>query len=109
MRLPNSHDALEAIFTQKKSNSIWVVLMKDDRGKLTLLVDHALHRPWSCENRKLAEFQAKNCNGEARLWKDAWDLLMKEYPNLEKSLVEKLHHDQAVNGINNLNKVYDRG
>ncbi len=72
------------------ASSTFVVLMKDQKGRLTLLADPGMDRPWSSKNKKLADFHAKECNGEARTWGEAFSLLQKEYPQFEKELVERI-------------------
>ena len=68
----------------------YVILMKDNRGKLTLLADPGMDRPWSSKNKRLADFHASQCDGEARSFEEAWQLLIKEHPTFEKELVERI-------------------
>jgi hypothetical protein len=80
----------------KHGHSIYVILMKDDRGNLTLLADPGMNLPWHSKNERLAKFHADQCSGMAATWHDAWKLLLKENPNFEKELVEraaKVHTD----------------
>lgn len=83
------------------SDSIFVILLKDDRGHLTLLADPGIERPWSSKNRRLAEFHASQCNGMAETWGNAFRLLLKENPNFEKELNERVQRnaDTTFRGI----------
>lgn len=72
------------------SKSIFVILMKDSNGRLTLLADPGMNRPWSSKNKRLADFHAKACDGEARTWSEAFSLLLKENPGFEKELIERV-------------------
>ena len=72
------------------ARTVYVVLMKDDAGNPTLLVDPGLDRPWSSKNKRLADFHAKQCNGEARTWQEAFDILKKHTPNLEDALIKRM-------------------
>lgn len=75
---------------QQLSRGIYVILLKDTQGRLTLLADPGMSRPWSSKNKRLADFHAKECDGEARTWEDAFNLLVKEHPTFEKELVERI-------------------
>lgn len=92
MNIPFEHRVLERL-----SKSIYVVLMKDTVGNLTLLADPGMNRPWSSKNKRLADFHAKECNGEARPWGEAFSLLLKENPGFEKELIERV--SRAKNDI----------
>lgn len=89
-----SDDIFDRI-SAKISKKCWVILLKDDSGKLTLLADPGLNRPWSANgpnplrNQKTAEFHAKNCGGMAATWEDAFRLLRAEQPDFEKRLAER--------------------
>lgn len=72
------------------ARSTYVILLKDQRGHLTLLADPGLNRPWSSKNKKLADFHAKQCDGEARTYEDAFRLLHKEHPLLESELLDRI-------------------
>lgn len=74
----------------KFTRNTYVILMKDGRGKLTLLADPGMNRPWSSKNKRLADFHASQCDGEARTFDEAWRLLIKEHPAFEKELVERI-------------------
>lgn len=88
--------------TSRLSKRIYVILMKGDDGKLTLLVDTGLNRPWCANsdnilrNKKLAEFHASECGGMAATYEDAFSLLRKENPNFEKSLVDNLKRKARI-------------
>ena len=68
----------------------YVILMKDAAGRLTLLADPGMDRPWSSKNKRLADFHASECDGEARTFEEAWKLLIKEHPTFEKELIERI-------------------
>lgn len=68
------------------AKSTYVVLMKDDEGKLTLLADPGMQRPWSSRSKQVADFHAKECDGMAETFENAFKLLMKESPGFEKEL-----------------------
>lgn len=85
MTIPFDHNILARL-----SKSIYVVLMKDSAGNLTLLADPGMNRPWSSKNKRLADFHAKECDGEARPWGEAFSLLLKANPGFEKELIERV-------------------
>lgn len=72
------------------SSRIYVILLKDAQGRLTLLADPGMNQPWSSKNKRLADFHAHQCDGEARTWAEAFALLVKENPGFEKELVERI-------------------
>jgi hypothetical protein len=78
------------------AKTTYVIVLKDQQGKLTLLADPGLGRPWSAggpnplRNQKTAEFHAKNCDGMACTWEEAFRLLQKEDPGFEKKLYDQL-------------------
>lgn len=72
----------------------YVILCRDDKGNLTLLMDPGLNRPWFSTNKKYADFQAKACDGEARTYEDAFQLLKKAAPDFEKSIMRHLENAQ---------------
>jgi hypothetical protein len=74
------------------AKTIYVILLRDAKGKLTLLADPGLNRPWSSKNKKLADFHASQCDGEARTYGEAFELLRKEHPDLEKTLTARIAH-----------------
>lgn len=88
--------------TSRLAKKIYVILMKDDDGKLTLLVDTGLNRPWCANsenvlrNKKLAEFHAHECGGMAATYEDAFSLLKKANPNFEKKLVDNLKRKARI-------------
>ena len=73
-----------------KPKEIYVVLLKNDQGKLDLLADPGLGKPWSSKNKRLADFHAKQNNGEARTCAEAWDILLKANPLFEKDLFDRI-------------------
>lgn len=81
-----------------KSRELYVILMKDDEGRLTLLADPGQGKPWYSKNKKLADYHAKECNGEARTWQEAFDLLCKAHPEFEKELYQRIGnvHDGII-------------
>jgi hypothetical protein len=81
-----------------KAQTTYVVLLKH-QGKLTLLVDPGLNRPWSSPNKKFADFQATACDGMAETVENAWALLLKENPLFEKQLVEGLSNQQINRNV----------
>lgn len=72
------------------SDSIYVILLKDANQKLTLLADPGSRKPWSSKNKKLADYHAAQCDGEARTWREAFGLLLKEHPGFESELYERI-------------------
>lgn len=90
MNLPKSKDELIGMLVHVKSNVIYVILVKDNEGKPTLVVDPGTHLPYKNENKRVADYMAKLHGGEARTWKDAWSILIKAHPTLEKSLLDNL-------------------
>ncbi len=72
------------------ATTTYVILLRDNEGKLTLLADPGMGRPWSGRNKRLADFHARQCNGEARTWAEAFALLKKEAPNLEDVLYDRV-------------------
>lgn len=89
MSSPSDYHSLFAAFVGKHAKTTYVILMKDDRGNVTLLADPGMQQPWSSKNKRLADFHAKECNGEARTWQEAFDILLKANPQFEKELVER--------------------
>jgi hypothetical protein len=88
--------------TGRLAKTIWVILVKDDAGNLTLLADPGLNKPWSINgpnplrNQRVAEFHAKECNGQAATYEDAFRLLLKENPNFEKQLHDRLKKSAKI-------------
>ncbi len=81
------------------ASSTYVVLYKTKKGKLTLLIDPGLNRVCSYSNKRLAEYHAKENDGMAATWADAWALLVKEYGTLEKledELLQKIVESQKT-------------
>lgn len=71
------------------AKTTYVVLMKDSNGKLNLVVDIGMGRPWSSKNKKMADQVASECDGMAATFEEAFKLLIKDNPAYEKDL-EKL-------------------
>lgn len=70
------------------------------RGQLTLLIEPGLNKVWSIRNKSIAEFHAKENNGMACTWEEAWRLLVKEYGSLERledELMQKMVKTQEAN------------
>lgn len=82
--------SFDPVALQRISRGTYVILLKDAQGKLTLLADPGMSRPWSSKNRAIAKFHAGECDGEARTWEEAFKLLIKEYPTFEKELIERI-------------------
>lgn len=66
----------------------YVILVKDDDGQPTLVVDPGTHLPYKNGNKRVADMFAKMYKGEARTFAEAWDILKKAHPFLEKDLAE---------------------
>jgi hypothetical protein len=82
-------DLFHAVAT-RVAKSTYVILLRDQKGCLTLLADPGLNRPWSSKNKRLADFHASKCGGEARTYEDAFSLLHKEHPLFEHDLINRL-------------------
>ena len=80
----------DPVFFQRLAHGTYVILLKDERGNLTLLADPGMSRPWSSKNYNIAKFHAAECDGEARTFEDAFKLLLKDNPGFEKELVERI-------------------
>lgn len=80
----------DPIHLQTLANSIYVVLIKDREGHLTLVAEPGLQRPWSSKNKKFADFIAHEADGMAATWREAFTLLLKENPMFEKQLHERI-------------------
>lgn len=78
------------------AKTTYVILVKDDQGRTNLLVDTGLNKPWSIRNKRLADFHAKECDGEARTYEEALSILMKENPMFEKVLYERLEKKAKI-------------
>ena len=78
-----------SIFSRIAKNT-YVILLKDTQGNLTLLADPGMSRPWSSKNKNIANFHAEECDGMASTFEEAFKLLLKENPNFEKELHERL-------------------
>ncbi len=87
---------------KRLSNRIYVIVVKDPAGKLTLLADPGMDKPWCANstsvmrNKKLADFHAAQCDGMACTWSEAFSLLMKENPLFEKQLYERLRTSARI-------------
>jgi hypothetical protein len=71
------------------AKTTFVVLIRHE-GKLNLIVDPGLNQPWSTKQRKHADIVAKECDGMVATYAEAVDLLMKDNPQFEKSLYDRL-------------------
>lgn len=94
-----------AQIVNRLSKTIYVVLLRDQKGNLTLLMDPGLSRPWSSKNKRLADFHAAQCDGEAHTWESAFSLLRKECPDFEKQLIERVVHGTKEQVTRNLPRV----
>lgn len=83
-----SNSAFNAVFN-RVAKSIYVVVGKNSEGRLSILQDPGMGKPWSSKNKKLADFHAKQNNGAVYTAEDAFSLLLKENPNFERDLVER--------------------
>lgn len=72
------------------AKTTYVVLVKDDQGKLTLIADPGLGQPWHSRNKRFADQVASECNGMAATYEDAFKLLLKDNPHFEKQLHDRL-------------------
>lgn len=68
------------------AKTTYVVLLKDGNGKLNLVVDIGMGRPWSSQNKKRADEVAAECDGMAATYEEAFRLLMKDNPKYEADL-----------------------
>jgi hypothetical protein len=71
------------------AKTTFVIIVKDE-GRLNLIVDPGLNRPWSTKSRKFADTVAKECDGMVATYAEAVDLLMKDNPDYEKMLHDRL-------------------
>ena len=84
-----SHPFLDYLVA-KKAKTVYVILLKDDQGRVALLADPGQKLPWHGTNLNLAKFYATSCNGEAHTWQSAFDILKKDNPKFEKDLYERI-------------------
>ena len=82
--------------TYRLAKTIYVVLYRQPDGRLNLVPDPGMDRPWSNKNKRLADQVAKEHNGEARTWQEAFDLLRKDDPEIEKRLVDAIQKKQQI-------------
>ena len=73
------------------ASTTYVILVKDPQGNPTLIMDPGLGQPWHSKNKRLADFHASKCNGEARTFREAWDILMKACPGFELNLIDRVN------------------
>lgn len=71
------------------AKTTYVILVKHE-GKLNLIVDPGLNRPWSTKNKKYADIVAQEAGGEARTYEDALALLIKDNPGFTKVLHDRI-------------------
>lgn len=83
-------DSTPDMIAWRIAKTTYVIMLAGDDGKPNLLVDPGLNKPWSTTNKKLADFHASQCNGEARTYEDALNILVKANPTFEKVLHENL-------------------
>jgi hypothetical protein len=74
-----------------------VVVLYDQEGKLTLVLDPGLGRPWSTKNEKQAKWMADQVGGEAHTWESAFKLLLKAHPNFEDDLIDRIRRRTTLN------------
>lgn len=85
LNMPDHHNIINRL-----AKTVYVVLYKTrpspqhPTGQLTLLVEPGENTVWSCHNKGIAEFHAKENKGMAATWAEAWSLLVKEYGNLDR-------------------------
>lgn len=88
------------------AKTTWVVLYKTPpsprypTGQLTLLLEPGIGKVWSIHNRAIAELHAKENNGMAATWEEAFRLLTKEYgglAQLEDTLMKRIVDAQERN------------
>lgn len=102
-----------ANIAERLSKTTYVILLRDEHKNITLLADPGLNRPWSSKNKRLADFHAAQCNGEAHTWESAFSILRKEFPDFEKSLIQRLHNAaqkqtvKVLSGTKNLKPIID--
>lgn len=82
--------------TYRLAKTIYVVLYKQPDGKLNLVPDPGMGKPWSSKNKRFADQVAKEHNGEARTWQEAFDLLRKDDPHFEQRLVDAIQKKQQI-------------
>ncbi len=81
----------------------FVVLIKGDDGKPNLVVDPGMGRPWSSRNKRFADQVAKECDGEARTWEEAFKIIKKAHPEFERELHARIAN-AAASASQNLGK-----
>lgn len=72
------------------AKTTYVVLVKDDQGRLTLIADPGMNQPWHSQNKRFADTVASECDGMAATWEDAFKLLLKDNPKFEHQLHERI-------------------
>lgn len=91
---------VEDMIASRLAKQIYVVLVKDDHGKLTLIVDPGLGKPWNTKRKLHAEQVAKECDGMAATIEEAHRLLLKENPFFERSLVDRVQRAAKIKANN---------
>lgn len=94
--MSNVPDSVFDNIASRLAKKIYVVLVKDEKGRLTLIVDPGMNKPWSTKLQKHAEQVAKECDGMAATVDEAHRLLLKENPLFEKSLVDRIERQAKI-------------
>lgn len=104
------NDAFNTIFT-RVAKKTYVVVGKAPDGKLSLLQDPGLGRPWSSKNLRLAQFHASQNKGQAMTAEDAFSALRKSRPELEDELFKRIEakSSQFQHDLNVLKKSKKHG
>lgn len=92
--MPNPLTALSERIALRIAKTSFVVVVKDG-DTLNLIVDMGLNRPWSSKNKKHADIVAKECDGMACTFEEAFKLLLKQEGSseqLERALVERMRN-----------------
>lgn len=83
------NDAFNQIFN-RIAKKTYVVVGKAQDGKLSLLTDPGMSKPWSSTNLRLAQFHASQNNGQAMTAEDAMKALLKSRPEFEDELYKRI-------------------
>lgn len=90
-----SNPALDSA-VYRLSRTIYVVLFRQKDGRLNLVPDPGMGKPWSSKNKRMADQVAKEHGGEARTWQEAFDLLKKDDPEFERRLTDAVTKKQQI-------------